>query len=205
MANFGAFKGQEFGSDPGFNATAGAGMYQRGRPSGDLGTQSELPSGNLNTQQTLPSGNLNTQRTLPTGNIKWGAKFNYAAGGSVPGAIDEDADSPMMNTFGAQLDNDIRGALSVVNRVLNFGRKANGLPEVQSSDEGQAPQEGIETEGEQEMAGMLPSKPFSETPKPQPMPGPLPPTQNPFGKRQQFSEAEPEGGEEAIPTDEETA
>jgi hypothetical protein len=47
----------------------------------------------------------------------------------------------------------------------------------------------------------MPAKPYSETPRPQPMPGPLPPTNNPFGKR---AEAEPDGDEGgAIPTDEE--
>jgi len=109
---------------------------------------------------------------------------HYAAGG----AIDEDPEaSPMENTFGAQMDRDISSAMGIVNRVLNFGRKANGLPEVQAEQqqgEGQT-DEAIET------AGMLPSKPFSETPKPQPMPGPLPPTSNPFGKRVSQNEEAP--------------
>lgn len=112
---------------------------------------------------------------------------HYAGGG----AIEEDPEaSPMENTFGAQMDRDISSAMGIVNRVLNFGRKANGLPEVQAEQ----PQQGEgQTDEAIETAGMLPSKPFSESEKPQPMPGPLPPTKNPFGKR---VEAETEASEE---------
>ena len=127
----------------------------------------------------------------PVGLAGMGGHLGFADGGSVPeGAIsEEDELGPMGNTFGAQMDQDIRGALSVVNRVLNFGRKSNGLPEVQYEEK---QDEAIET------AGVMPAVPHSETPKPQPMPGPIPlrPWEKPFGKRV-------DAGEEAAPEGEE--
>jgi hypothetical protein len=69
--------------------------------------------------------------------------------------------------------------------------------------EGEAEPEGDEG-GAIDVAGVIPSQPHSETPRPQPMPGPLPPTNNPFGKRATMSEAEPEPDVEtgAIDTEE---
>lgn len=125
----------------------------------------------------------------------FGGGFGGFAGG---GAIDEMTGavpmSPMGGSFGAQLD----AAVRAVNEALTYGRKRHGIMGGR----------------EQEEAGlnrmpMTPGNPSdSGLPKERPMPGPLPPTQNPFGKR--VSEAQPEEefeGEEAIPTeeDEETA
>ncbi len=82
-------------------------------------------------------------------------------------------------------------ALASVQSVLAFGRKLHGLG-------GEPDQE----EGAMEMAGRMPTTPGTPSesgmPRTQPMPGPLPPTNNPFGKR---AEAEPEDG--AIDTSEE--
>ncbi len=164
-------QGNDLGVPEGFNKDA-------------VGLAGVNPMGN---NAPRPSG---TPTPRPPVGLAGMGTMNFADGGSVPGAIsEEDELGPMGNSFGAQMDRDIRGALNVVNRVLNFGRKSNGLPEVQYEEKAQEqPDEAIET------AGVIPSQPFSETPKPQPMPGPMPPTSNPFGKRVEAEEeAAPEG------------
>lgn len=117
------------------------------------------------------------------------AGLSFAQGGSVPGyaaggAIDEetgDVDNPMMNTMGARMQVDINAALGVVGDVLSYGRKLHG----------------IGGGGEQQTAGRMPTVPGNQSesgiPRPQPMPGPLPPTNNPFGKRVEGEE--PDGDE----------
>lgn len=69
-------------------------------------------------------------------------------------------------------------ALSSVDAGLDFGRKKYGL-----------------SGGEQQQASMFgrtPAVPGNQSesgiPRPQPMPGPLPPTSNPFGQRKQFGQ-----------------
>jgi hypothetical protein len=107
-----------------------------------------------------------------------GAVPSYAAGG----AIDEETGdvNPMMNSMGAQLQVDINAALGVVGDVLAYGRKLHGIG------------------GEQQTAARMPTVPGNQSesgiPRPQPMPGPLPPTSNPFGKRTEGEAEEPEEG-----------
>lgn len=102
----------------------------------------------------------------------------YAAGGAI-----DTGDNPMMGTMGAQLQFDLNSALGVVGNVLAYGRKLHGLGGDEDSGEGSGEGGAIET------AGVMPTVPFSESQRDRPMPGPLPPTSNPFGKR---AEAEPD-------------
>jgi len=180
------------------------------------------------------SWNFGTQTMRPERQPFTGVP-GYAQGG----AIDTDETNPLMESTGAQLQVDINAALGVINNVLSYGRKLHGLGGESGGDEGgeqqtagvipaqpfsetpkprpmpspgnfpygpnekpfgrrseadpnePEPDGDADDKGAIEMAGVLPSKPFSETPKPQPMPGPLPPTSNPFGRRN-MSEAEPE-------------
>lgn len=91
----------------------------------------------------------------------------FAEGGAIP---DGEEESPMMNTMGSRMQVDINAALKTVGDVFSYGRRLHGL-------------EG----GGEKQAGNMPTKPFSETPKPQPMmpPSALPygPNEKPFGKR----------------------
>lgn len=79
-----------------------------------------------------------------------------------------------------------------------FGKRSEANPNEQEPDN-DADDQG----GAIDVAGMIPSVPHSETAKPQPMPGPLPPTSNPFGKRAEAQPESDEGG--AIQTDDEEA
>jgi len=131
-----------------------------------------------------------------------GTQF-YAGGGQVEpqrsnggqsfaggGAIDEetgDVNSPMGGLGGA---GGLQSALSVVQEVLSYGRKLHGL-------------------GGDQVAGRMPTTPGTPSEsgvRERPMPGPLPPTKTPFGKRAEAEEPEPaqeqvaEGG---IETDDE--
>lgn len=78
-------------------------------------------------------------------------------------------------------------ALSSVDQGLSYGRKKYGLSQ----------------DGGQQMASMqrTPMVPGNQSesgiPRPQPMPGPLPPTSNPFGKRQQFGQNDQQGDNDA--------
>lgn len=92
----------------------------------------------------------------------------FEDGGEVPGADG--------NGTGSDMGDLIALALSSVDQGLDYGRKKHGLT------------------GNQQQASMtrMPAVPGSPSdsgiPRPQPAPGPLPPTSNPFGKRQQFSQ-----------------
>lgn len=94
-----------------------------------------------------------------------GTGFSFAAGGAIP---DEDIN-------GSPDQDAIQRALTSVDAVLAFGRKLHGLGGNEEDD------------GAIKMAGRMPSVPGnpsnSGVPPAQPMPGPLPPTSNPFGKR----------------------
>ncbi len=64
---------------------------------------------------------------------------------------------------------DMQAALASVGSAMNYGRRSHGL----GGDEQQAAAAMPTTPGTQSESGK----------RQQPMPGPLPPTQNPFGKR----------------------
>lgn len=97
--------------------------------------------------------------------------ISYAAGG----AIDEDpnATDPQGSMMGANLQASINKAMGVVGNALAYGRKLHGIS-------------GGEQDGEAvQTAGRMPTQPGNPygQQREQPMPGPLPPTNNPFGKR----------------------
>src|SRR6185312_10943993 len=104
----------------------------------------------------------------PPVNVGLAGGDHYAEGGAIPD--DPEEESPMMNTMGSRMQVDINAALKVVGDVFSYGRRLHGL-------------EG----GGEKQAGNIPTKPFSETPKPQPMmpPSSLPygPGEKPFGRR----------------------
>ena len=87
--------------------------------------------------------------------------FSFEQGGAVP------------DTSAPDIADEIAQALTSVDSALDFGRKLHGLP--------------TGGEDEQQMAQRMPTVPGNPSesgiPRPQPMPGPLPPTSNPFGKR----------------------
>lgn len=138
-----------------------------------------------------------------------GAGLAFAEGG----AIDEDpnADDPQGSAMGNQLQQSINAALGTVDKVLSYGRQLHGL-DGDDSDSG-----AIKTADAGYTNGRMPSVPGNQSnsgAKPiQPMPGPLPPTSNPFGKRADASGGDnadqgsddQDNGEGAIPTEEETA
>lgn len=122
----------------------------------------------------------------------------FDGGGTVPDQDDASAGSSQDQSGdpSSGTGDPISLALSTVDQALDYGRKLNGLPsgggdQVASSayDNGRMPA----IPGNQSNSG---TKPI------QPMPGPLPPTSNPFGKRQQVGANEPDdGGQTTIPTD----
>lgn len=78
-------------------------------------------------------------------------------------------------------------ALSSVDAGLDYGRKKYGLK-----------QDGGQQMAQMQRTPMVPgNQSESGIPRPQPMPGPLPPTSNPFGKRQQFSANDQQGDNDA--------
>lgn len=124
-----------------------------------------------------PRSNFGTNTISPAQQPP-GTVPSFAAGG----AIDEETGgvNPMMDTMGSRMQVDINAALGAVKGVLDYGRQLHGLGG-----------------GGDKQAASMPMKPFSETPKPQPMmpPSSLPygPGEKPFGKR---SEGEQEPQEE---------
>lgn len=113
----------------------------------------------------------------------YGGAFSFSAGG----AIDEE-------TGEAGGDNGLQGsitkALGVVGAALSYGRKLHGIGGGQDEGDGEA----IQTA---DRMPSVPGNPYGQQ-REQPMPGPLPPTKTPFGKRA-------DAGEEAVPTDDEEA
>lgn len=100
----------------------------------------------------------------------------YADGGEVPDSGD--------GSQGGGMDDLLAMALSSVDQGLDYGRKKHGLMQTADASMSRTP--------------MIPGNPSeSGIPRPQPMPGPLPPTSNPFGKRQQFSENDQQGDNDA--------
>lgn len=101
------------------------------------------------------------------------------------GAIDEASGDVNVGGMGGNFSAQLAQAVKACRDVLDHGRQKYGL--------------GQEKE-QQEAANRIPVSPGTQSesgmPKEQPMPGQLPPTKNPFGKRA-------DAGEEAIPTDDE--
>jgi hypothetical protein len=147
--------------------------------------------------------------------------YQFAAAFEDGGAIDDTDGSPQQDH--------ISKALETVDQVLAFGRKLHGLgggdnegaidtaaampmiPGNQSETPGPYRPGG----GGQKMAANMPSIPGSQSesgrPPQQPMPGPLPPTSNPFGKRADAGNDPDQDGDDdsgqpgAIDTDEDAA
>lgn len=130
----------------------------------------------------------------------------FAAGGAIgeEDMGDPNATDPQGSALGNSLQLSINKALSDVQSVLSYGRQLHGLGGDAGGDQG-----AVKT------AGRMPALPGNQSesgrPPVQPMPGPLPPTSNPFGKRATMSDAgsDSQGGDNAAPgaidTEEEAA
>lgn len=135
-------------------------------------------------------------QTLPAGpDDGWGTTRpvqHYAGGGPVLGAIDEDTGEMAPAMGGSGFGGQLTAALKAVNAALMFGRQRYGLVQQQ----------------QQQAMNRMPTVPGTQSEsgrRQMPMPGPLPPTNNPFGKRVEAAPEEEPAEEEAIETDEETA
>jgi hypothetical protein len=119
----------------------------------------------------------------PTGITGSSQQLMFDGGGSVP---DQDDMSDQTNSG---LGDRISLALATVDSALAYGRKLNGLGGDSGMDEGedssQAPPQQMaqDSYGNNRMPAVPGSQSNSGVPPIQPMPGPLPPTSNPFGKR----------------------
>lgn len=111
-----------------------------------------------------------------------GPGLAFAQGGAIDEASGDVNVGGMGGSFSAQLEQ----AVKACRAVLAHGQQKYGL--------------GQEKEQQEAANNPMPISPGTQSesgmPKEQPMPGPLPPTKNPFGKRA-------DAGEEAIPTDDE--
>ena len=114
---------------------------------------------------------------------------NKPYGGQMsPGVINEENGSVNMNPAGCPFD---RGnALKAVSEAMAFGRRLHGLlPGAQQEATNRMP--------------TVPGSPSESGRREQPAPGPLPPTQNPFGKRAEAPQEAIETGEEPEAEDDE--
>lgn len=99
------------------------------------------------------------------------AGLSFADGGAIPEGDEDDpnATDPQGSALGQSLQNSINAAMQSVQQALSYGRNLHGLG------------------GGQQEAAAMPSVPGNQSesgiPRERPMPGPLPPTSTPFGKR----------------------
>lgn len=113
-----------------------------------------------------------------TTSLRSPAGLSFSAGGAIDTGDGDDpnATDPQGSAGGNAMQAQINAALGSVKDVLSYGRNLHGL-----GGGGQDEGAGIQ------VAGRMPSVPGnpsdSGVQRPQPMPGPLPPTSNPFGKR----------------------
>lgn len=147
----------------------------------------------------------------------------FEDGGVVPDADDAGAGAnPNGGDPTSGTGDPITLALTTVDNALAYGRKLNGLPDGGQQDAAAMPMipgNQSQTPGPykpgqprpQQMAANMPMQPASQSEsgvKPiQPMPGRLPPTSNPFGKRADNDQGDGDDSAPTIPTDddEETA
>lgn len=124
--------------------------------------------------------------------------LSFSQGGAIDdGSGGDDNGSPQQDA--------IQRALSTVDGVLAFGRKLHGL--------GGGDDEGAIKTASNYPPGRMPAKPGNQSesgvPPIQPMPGPLPPTSNPFGKRADAGDQGNDQGQDdqsgAIDTEEDAA
>jgi hypothetical protein len=195
----------------GVPGTGASGMITDTQALADFGP-GILSNGALNglggQDQSGPAINT-TASQVPAG---WANTIMFDDGGSVPDPNDASQDQSGDPTSGT--GDPISLALSTVDSALSYGRKLNGLPTDDASGQQAAnmptiPGSQSNTPGPYQpqqpkpqqvaQAGSMPSVPGNQSNsgvKPiQPMPGPLPPTSNPFGKRADASQAP------IIPTD----
>lgn len=108
----------------------------------------------------------------------------YAAGGAIDEATGDVGMGPMAGSFSQQLS----AAVKAVRDTLAEGRRRYG----------------VDQEKQEASLNRIPTRPGTQSESgrepEQPMPGPLPPARNPFGKR---AETEEDEQQEAIPTDDE--
>jgi hypothetical protein len=140
----------------------------------------------------------------PVGSQAWNSEHSgnpidlmFDDGGTVPDTNDGPDPSSGMSGTGDR----IALALATVDSALSYGRKLNGLP-----SDGDDTESNTAAPGGQQVAmgARMPSVPGTQSnsgAKPiQPMPGPLPPTSNPFGKRTMGANEPGDGGDDATPT-----
>lgn len=150
-------------SDSGFSGGAAHGYNPDGIRAGASGLAGIDPTGRIPGLNSVP----NAVGGYPTINNVAGLAF--ADGGAIPDGDEDDdpnATDPQGSAMGQSLQNSIDAAMNTVKEALSYGRQLHGLGS-----------------GGQQQAGNIPSVPFSESQRDRPMPGPLPPTANPFGKR----------------------
>lgn len=154
-------------------------------PNGGFGGGAPASSGNsgyggFNSPSSSPAGQPKSVGTgyggfssssTPSAGQPSSVGFSFSTGGAVPDADgDDDGD-----TDGSPGQDMMAKALQSVDATLQYSYQKYGL--------GGGQQEA----GGQQQAGIMPSVPPSQSetgiPLQQPMPGPLPPTSNPFGKR----------------------
>lgn len=187
----------------------GSHALDNGRLGGSFNTPTNMISGAAAAAQFGPGA-------MGAGNLG----FSFAEGG----AIGDDTD-------GSPAQDRISKALDTVDAVLAFGRKLHGLGGNEEDDgaikgtqtaaamptipgnQSETPGPYKPGQGGQQMAANMPSVPGSQSNSgqrpPQPMPGPLPPTSNPFGKRADAGDGDGDGDSDdqggAINTEEDTA
>lgn len=183
--------GAIYASNPAAGGSSGGG--EQFPASGSSSTAAGLPEGGL---APLASGAAPATGSGAPALYPGGGNF-FAQGGGVPDDGDGDNDQSQNQGQGQQADpmsSVLQRALGSVDQVLQYGYQQYGLSTG-------APADG--SGGGQQMASNMPTVPGTQSnsgiPPQQPMPGPLPPTSNPFGKR---ADAGPGGIQE---DDEETS
>lgn len=162
-------------SDSGYNP-AGIAAGARGLAGIDQ-TGNLNPAGTSSRDGTPGVGARATASGLPDlGNWSGGGfatGLAFEDGGAIPDG-DEDSDpnatDPQGSALGASVQRSIDSAMKTVQDALSYGRNLHGLGS-----------------GGDQQASRMPMQPGNQSesgvPREQPMPGPLPPTKTPFGKR----------------------
>lgn len=203
--------GNGLSTPSGFNPAAVglAGATPFGVDSPSLPTPSAGPS-------SVGSGSSGMQRSAG-GTSAQAVGLAFADGGAIEddGSASDGSASGGGDTNGSPQQDAISKALSTVDGVLAYGRKLHGLGG--GDNEGAIPgaTDGTQVADAGYQNGRMPAVPGNQSNsgvKPiQPMPGPLPPTSNPFGKRTSASADQSAGDDQAsndkgaIDTEEEAA
>lgn len=171
-------------SPSGLHPPAGNNWTADGRP--DAGNPFGSPVQNPSGANWDASGITAFGQQVPTSPSAVGLAF--ADGGAIPGAdgdeddTDPNATDPQGSALGQSMQTSINAAMQTVQAALSYGRNLHGLG------------------GGDQQAAAMPMQPGNQSnsgaPRQQPMPGPLPPTANPFGKRADAGGAIDEGSDQ---------